>query len=130
MRDFDHQNIRERIDGLAPHEALCVVLGAYDTLRAEIRASVADVAQATGLQPTPALVLLTLWDARGRIVTADAMGGRFREVMGCHILPESYRTAIKRVRRAVPDMRIINAARIGYRLEREHDAAAPWEMDQ
>lgn len=130
MRDLDSMSLRERIDGLQQHEALMVALDAYDALRCEVRASVADVAQATGLSPAPALVLLTLWEARGRVVTHDAMAARFREAAGWHMSESAYRTAVKRIRRAHPETVIINHARLGYRLPRPLHWRAPWETDQ
>lgn len=133
MRDFDRQSLRERIERLQLHEALALALDAYDALRGDVRNAVADVAQVASLSPAPALLLLTLWDARGRVVTFDHLSDRSREVFGDYASQGAHRSSAKHVRAAIRakgwPMTIRSYCRIGYVLERQRGWPAPWEYD-
>lgn len=132
MRDFDRQSLRERIEGLSFEEALAVALDAYDALRGGMRQAVAEVCQATYLQPAPAVVFLALVEARGRIVTFDHLSARSREVFGDYPSNGSHRTAVKRIRAAIRErgwpITIRAHWRVGYVLNTPPGWVAPWEM--
>lgn len=104
LRDIDQQSIRERIDGLQADEALSVVLDAYDALRVDTRNELAQVCGTTDLMPKPALLFLTLWQARGRVVSIDQLSDREREVFGDYPSCGSHRAAMKRLRRRVEEL--------------------------
>ena len=116
MRDDCREHLRDRIAGLQMHEKLAVALDEYDALRAEKRDRVIEVVDKTGLQRLPAVVFLTLWDARGNPVTYDTLQDRVETMMGWHPSVESIRQAVKRIRKADLPVTITALSCLGYKM--------------
>lgn len=133
MRDIDQQNLRERIEGLQMHEQLAVVLEAYDALRANLRDDLGQVCGTTDLSPKSALLFLTLYQARGRVVTLDQISEREREVFGDYASKGSHISAMKRLRRRVEAMGLPVTFkahwRVGYAMIAPKGWTPPWETD-
>ena len=111
--------IRDRIKGLPAEEALEEVLREYDSLRILKVDELAEIIATNDLEPAPAILLLTLWRAKGRPVLFETILDRMEATRGWvenSPTRNSLTSAAKRLRKANLPIEVISVYSLGYRL--------------